>query len=420
MALVLLLGACGPKTMDARLRDAEKLADRASNHLDRAEKAGAALEPKDMESALADAKRTLAEKDIELYPEAQMHLDRYQELANKLPQVKAAREKRDLDLRLNAARDKIVPRVQALTEAQEAVVATAPTRALVDAVEAKAKAVKEAVDDELDLFVKDADFAAWAKSQRNKVDKAVENVARARKGVAFLEGPAAAWKDGLALQKDAKDKKSLADKEAALRESRTKLTACEQASKPFDDDKVTSSIAFVMPAGKPQTPGQLAVTCQKALKDVEVEWKKALAALDVEKAKQKAKEAKEAREKAAREAKEAKEKAARDAKEAKEKTARDAKEAKERAARDAKEAKEKAARGAKEAREAKEKAAKDAKEKAARDAKEAKEAKEKAAKDKAAAAKEAKEKAAREAKEARDAKDKAAKEAAAAAKAKKK
>lgn len=300
--MALLWCACGPKTMDARLRDAEKLADRASNSLDQAEKAAAALEPKEMESALSDARRLLAEKDIELYPEAQMHLDRYRELDSRRPQVKAAREKRDLDLRLNAARDKIVPRVQALMDAQEAVVATAPTRALVDAVEAKARAVKEAVDDELDLFVKDTDFAAWAKSQRNKVDKALESAGHARKGVAFLEGPATAWKEGLALRKDAKDKKDLADKEAALRESRTKLSACDQTAKPFDEDKVTSSIAFAMPWGKPQTPAQLSVTCQKALKDVEGEWKKALAALEVEKAK----EAKKAKEQAARDGKAAK------------------------------------------------------------------------------------------------------------------
>jgi hypothetical protein len=404
LALVLLWSACGPKTMDARLRDAERLADRASNHLDRAEKAAAALEPKDMESALADAKSLLAEKDIELYPEAQMHLDRYQELAGRLPQVKAAREKRDLDLRLNAARDKIVPRVQAMLEAQEALLPSAPTRALVDAAENKAKAVKEAVDEELDLFVKDADFAAWAKSQRNKVDKALESVSRARKGVAFLEGPVTAWKDGLALQKDARDKKELSDKEAALRESRTRLSACDRTAKPFDEDKITASLSFAMPSGKPQTPEQLSVTCQKDLKDVETEWKKVLAALDAEKAKLKAKAEKEAKEKAARDAKEAREKAAREAKDAKERAIREAKEAKDAKDKAAKDAKEKAARDAKEAKDAKDKAAKDAKEKAARDAKEARDAKDKAAK-------EAKEKAARDAKDAKDAKDKAAKEA---------
>lgn len=274
----LLLSACGPKTMEARMRDAERLADKASAHLDDAEKAQAALEPKKLESALEDAKRFLDEKDIELYPEAQMHLDRYKELAAKLPQVKAEREKRDLDARLNTARDKIVPRVQAMLAAQEALVPTAPTRAACDAVDDKAKAVKEAVDDDLDLFVKDADFAAWAKSQRNKVDKALESSARARKGVAFLDGPVVAWREGLALQKEAKTKKSPGDKETALREARTRLSACSRTAQPFEDDKVTNAIAFVMPEGKAQTPAQLATVCDKALKLAEADWKKALTA----------------------------------------------------------------------------------------------------------------------------------------------
>lgn len=320
-ALVLLLAssACGPKTMEARLRDAERTADRASSHLDRAEKFAIQLAPKEMESALDDAKRDLAEKDIELYPEAQMHFERYKELAARLPQVKAEREKRDLELRLNKARDKIVPRVQALLEAQEALSPTAPTRALVEAVESKAKAVKEAVDDELDLFVKDADFAAWAKSQRNKVDKALEATGKAKKGVAFLEGPVTAWREGVALVADSKGKKELSDKESALREARTKLSACDRGAKPFDEDKVTGAVAFAMPSGKPLTPAQLSTACQAELKDAEAQWKKVLAALEVEKAKKKQQEEKEkaqaAKERKAREAKEARERAARELKE---------------------------------------------------------------------------------------------------------
>ena len=335
--MALALSACGPKTMDARLRDAERLADRASGYLDRAEKAAIQLEPRDMETALDDAKGELKQKDIELYPESQMHFDRYKELAAKLPQVKAEREKRDLERRLNTARDKIVPRVQALLEAQEAMLPAAPTRASVEAVESKAKAVREAVDDELDLFVKDADFAAWARSQRNKVDKALEAAGKAKKGVAFLEGPVTAWKEGLALVADSKPKKDLSDKETALREARTRLSACDRAAKPFDDDKVTGAVAFVMPSGKPLTPAQLSTTCQGDLKDAEAQWKKVLAALDVEKAKKKAQDEKDkaqaAKEQKARKAKEAKEEAARKAAE----KAKAAKEAKEKAARDLKE-----------------------------------------------------------------------------------
>lgn len=279
-ALALLLAAgCGPKTMEARMRDAERLADRASSHLDAAEKAAAALDPKTMESELDDAQRALGEKDIELYPEAQMHLDRYRELRARLAAVKAEKEKRELERRLNAARDKIVPRVQAMLEAQDALVPSAPTRAQCDTLEDRAKAVKEAVDDDLDLFVKDADFAAWAKSQRTKVDRALEAAARARRGVAFLDGPVTDWREGLALQKGAKTKKSPGDRETALRESRTRLSACSRNAKPFDADKATTAVAFALPPGKPQTPGQLIATCDKALKTVETEWKRVLKSL---------------------------------------------------------------------------------------------------------------------------------------------
>ena len=363
LGLLVASSACGPKTMEARLRDAERTADRASGHLDRAEKFAIQLEPKDMENALDDAKRDLAEKDIELYPEAQMHFDRYKELAARLPQVKAEREKRDLELRLNKARDKIVPRVQAMLEAQEALPPASPTRALVETLESRAKAVKEAVDDELDLFVKDADFAAWAKSQRNKVDKALEAATRAKKGVQFLEGPVVAWKDGLTFVADAKTKKDLSDKETALREARTKLSACGRDVRPYDEDKVTGAVAFVMPSGKPQTPAQLATTCQQGLKDTEAQWKKVLAALEVEKAKKKAQEEKERKARERKEALEAKARAAREAKEAREKAARDAREAREKKAREAKEAKAEAARKAAE----KARATKEAKEKAARE-----------------------------------------------------
>jgi colicin import membrane protein len=334
LVLALTLSACGPKTMDARLRDAERMADRASGHLDRAEKAAIQLEPKDMESA---AKSELGQKDIELYPESQMHFDRYKELAAKLPQVKAEREKRDLERRLNAARDKIVPRVQAMLEAQEAVTPAAPTRALVETLESKAKAVKEAVDDELDLFVKDADFAAWAKSQRNKVEKAQEAAARAKKGVAFLEGPVVTWREGVALEAEARGKKDPEDKESALREARARLSACDRAAKPFDEDKLTNGIAFVMPAGKPQTPAQLSATCQDELKDVEAQWKKVLASVEAAKAKKKAAEAAEKKARELKEAKEARARAAKEAKEARAEKARQAKEAKARAARELKE-----------------------------------------------------------------------------------
>lgn len=345
LLLLAFLSACGPKTMQARMKDAERYADKASSELDEAEKAATALEPKKMEDALKDAKEWLDEKDIELYPEAQMHIDRYKELQARVPQVKAEREKRDLEIRLNKARDRIVPRVQAMLEAQEALSPNAPTKQQCEAVEDKAKLVKEAVDDDQDLFTKDADFAMWAKSQRNKVDKALEAVARSRKALAFLDGPAKAYGEAVAAQKEAKAKKDPADQEKLLTDAKNKLGVCSKDGKTFDAEKATSSVGFTID-GKAQTPAQLVTLCDKVLKVVEVDLKKASTAA--------AAAAKAAKAKADKEEKLAKEKAAKEEKLAKEKAAKEA------AAKKAQEAKEAAAKKAREAKEAKEKAAKEA------------------------------------------------------------
>lgn len=273
LAISVLASACGPKTMQARLRDAEKLADKASEALDRAEKAGNDLEPKDMERALEDAKEYLTAKDSELYPEAQMNMDRYQEIAAKVPAVKAAREKRDLDLRLNKARDRIVPRVQAMLESQDALVPTAPTKSKCEDLEERSKALKDAVNDDLELFVKDADFAAWAKSQLKKAEVGIDAAKSARRGLAFLDGPVDAWKEALAKYKDARKVKDPEDKEKQLGEVRAKYASCMKDGRAFENDKATKELAFAMPEGKPQTPTMLVATCEKALKSGEKEWK---------------------------------------------------------------------------------------------------------------------------------------------------
>jgi hypothetical protein len=273
-----LAASCGPKTMDARMRDAERLADKASTALDDAERQAEALEPDAMQRSLDEAKRLLLEKDLDLHPEAQMHLDRYKELAAKQPAVKAAREKRDLDQRLEAARDAIVPRSRAAADALEQLPATNPTTAQCDDAEAKVNEARKAIDGSQELFTKDADFASWAKSQRTKNEKGLEAIARCRRGAAFLEGPVAAWTKGLAAHAEAKKLKDVAARVAPLSDARTELSRCVKDAKGFEGDQATAATAFVMPRGKPQTPAQLRTTCEKALKTADADLKKAGAA----------------------------------------------------------------------------------------------------------------------------------------------
>lgn len=272
---LLVAAACGPKTMEARLRDAERHADKAAAALDDAQAAAEAFEPEKMKDALDDAKRRLSETDVELHPETGMHQDRYKELFAKYPQVKAEREKRDLEKKLNAARDRIVPRVQAMLEAQEALSATAPTRAQLEALTDKAEKVREAVDDEKGLFEKDGDFAAWAKSQRGKVDRAMDAAAKAKRVLAVVEGPGAAWAEAQQLQGEAKKAKTPADKEPLLQKLKERLSACESSAQPL----LAEPTAVTVGSGKPQTAAQLQAACKAALKPADAELKKVQAAL---------------------------------------------------------------------------------------------------------------------------------------------
>jgi hypothetical protein len=205
-----------------------------------------------------------------------MHQDRYKELAAKYPQVRAEREKRDLQRQLEAARERIVPRVQALLEAQEALTLQSPTRAQVDAVTSQAEKLRDALDDAKGLLEKDADFAAWARSQRGKVDRALDAAAKGRKALAVVEGPGKAWLDAQRLQGELKRKKAPADKEPLLRELVQRLADCDKQATALG----TEPSAVVLGGGKPQTAAQLLAACKAAQKPAEAELKKAREAIE--------------------------------------------------------------------------------------------------------------------------------------------
>lgn len=276
LALAVLVGAggCGPKSIEARTRLAEKHADEAAEALERAQKAAEALEPGDMADALEDAKDALADPDINLYPEAGMHQDRYAELSAKLPQVKAAREQRDLEQKLDAARSELVPLVQTMLEAAEGLSPATATKEKVEAVEANAKKLKDRVNDDQALFAKSADFKDWAENQVRKADKALEAAARAKKGLAFKDGAVAALAEAKAKRAEAKKLKVPAEKVTALEAAQQALAACVQGAAAADKDKELSSVAFTVD-GKATPPGKLEKACKDQQKSLAPELKKA-------------------------------------------------------------------------------------------------------------------------------------------------
>jgi len=274
MVIAFSLVACGPKSMTARMRDSEKAADKINHSLDLAEKAETDLSPKDAQANLDDAKKGLMDPDINLYPELEMMVDRYKELSAKLDAVKQAREKKDLDDRLEKARDKVVPAVQKLSDALDKLSPGAPTKEQIAAVEDQAKDVREGVDDAKDMFVKDPDFASWAKSQRAKAEKALDEVTKAKAKLRFIEGPGAQLLDGQKKVKEAKTLKALDDKGARLQDAKELFDKCATGAPAAVADPLLKDAVLKILPGKGQTPSAILTACKDALKSTEAELDK--------------------------------------------------------------------------------------------------------------------------------------------------
>ena len=261
-AMVWMVVGCGPKTSNARMKDSERRADQVNRSLDQAQDAETRLEPKDAESALEDAKKGLMDPDINIYPELDLMVDRYKELQAKLDAVRAERTKRDLDQKLNKARDKVVPAVQKLSEATDKLSATAPTQEQIEAVEDPAKDVRDGVDDAKDLFVRDPDFALWAKSQRAKAEKALEEVARAKAKLKLIEGPGGAWLEAQKLIKDARSGLKPDEQQDKLTAAKGRLEACIKDGNALRADPALPAEKVKVGNGPPQTPAQLVAGCR--------------------------------------------------------------------------------------------------------------------------------------------------------------
>ncbi len=275
LSVALLVSACGPRTMQVRLKDAERQAQRAEARLDEAQRAADALEPEQLQKALDAAKRELNDRDFSLAPGAHEYLDRYNELVGRVPTVKQDREHRDLVVRIEAVKAQLAPKVLAVSDAQTALPMNAPTTAAITTIELKVGELNDAIAPQQQLLLSTPESSQWTRAQQDLGAKALEAAARGKKGVTFLDGPVASWRDALALQAAAKDKPTPAEKEQALLSAKEKLTACTVAAKAFNDDKSLSAVAFVMPEGKAQTPAQLGAACTRALKPVEADLKAA-------------------------------------------------------------------------------------------------------------------------------------------------
>src|SRR5262245_14468208 len=118
--------------MRAKMNRSEKLANEADELLAKAETAMAALEAAEAEGYISDAKKVMADSDAQLYPEYEMLVGRVKEDEARLPEVRKARERRDLEAIIAKRKEKIEEQSARLKKAVKALEGATLEKSAVD------------------------------------------------------------------------------------------------------------------------------------------------------------------------------------------------------------------------------------------------------------------------------------------------
>lgn len=285
LLLVLTAAACGPKTLEQRMKYADKLCEEADTHLRAAEQHLRALEPKRAEDELEEAKDLLSEKDSSLSPEYELMKGRYDELASLLPVVKEQRRKRDLDEAVRERRSKIGPILQAAKDAADAL----SGKGLDEEKLKTAQRARDALDDELDddvkeLMKQDEDFASYIKRARGELSNVKDAIALAEAKLAFIKGPIAARDEANTRLKNAKKERDLEKKVELIKEALQLYKGCVKDARHYAS-KPALAKEPVFIANRPLLADDVAHECDKAQQPAEKQLDVAKKALAKEQAK---------------------------------------------------------------------------------------------------------------------------------------
>jgi hypothetical protein len=251
------------------------VANDADELLSKAEKAMADADVAAAEARVADAKQRLAEPDAQLYPEYEMLSSRLKEDEAKLPEVKRARERKDLEVELNKRREKIDEQGARLKKALKALEAPGVDKAAVDELTGAQADLLDALKQGADFEAKDKAYGDYAKKQREACERAKDPVGAARARLDYMTGPVALRDQAAQKFKDGKAAKKPDDKVAMLTEARALYDQCEDASRKLLMATPAMSRLAIMAAGQKTTPEALDTACSKEWQDVD----KALAKL---------------------------------------------------------------------------------------------------------------------------------------------
>lgn len=291
LLVALVVCACGPKSMKARMAASEKRSAELEELLQRAEKEMAELEPTRAQSLLDDARAVSNGPDISLHPEHEMLKDRLAADEKQLPQVKRAREKRDLDEAVAKQRAALEPRLAQWKSALAATEARNVTVRQVKDARAAEDEVREVLADGASLIERDAAYTALAKDVRAQLEKAEPALTLAMGKATFIEEVGEVKAKAAAALKLAKKAPVPDDKKDAATDALDQLKRCSERGKPQVAAVAGLGKAPVLVDGAVTTPEVVLSWCSAQVKDAQkliADADKAIAAAAV-KAKAKAK-----------------------------------------------------------------------------------------------------------------------------------
>lgn len=260
LAFVLLAG-CSPPTLKARLINAERRARDAEASLDRAEQAMAALEPDEAGRELRRAREALSDPDVGYYPERELIGQRLSADEAKLPAVRKERERRDLEL-------KVAERLKALEEleprfdrALEGVARRQLEEDAVDGARGLFDDLRAELDEGKELEPRHAEYAAFARRVRQKLERGAPAIALAGHRLEFVEGPGEVSVEAGEVMRRARKERELRRRIDLFEEARSGYARCVEQGKRLLARAQGLSRASILLEGKATTPGAVTSSC---------------------------------------------------------------------------------------------------------------------------------------------------------------
>jgi hypothetical protein len=262
LVLAVSLGACGPRSMQARIASGEKKSERASALLDEAERAMNALEPDLAEARIKEAEDLLLDKDVELYPEGDLLRARLTEARGRLAQCREERSRQGLQREVQRHREEVDRALADLRSALPELDRKDAGRAQIDHVRDAGRRVEQRVEGGKGFEAKDPAYAEHAHQALKEVEAARGRTAVVEKMLEFIAGPMKERTDAVAMAERAKAERNLEKRLGLYTQARQRFSGCTDNGQKLIDETPGLEKVSIELDGKPVSIKAVTAGCQ--------------------------------------------------------------------------------------------------------------------------------------------------------------